>query len=68
MVSETIPTLTLGPQGYLPIWLYNFVGHNEGIVSTWESGGRECDIPYRLGAKVLGVLYVWAPLNLVHTF
>ena len=41
------------------------MGHNEDIVSAW---GGVCNVPHRIGEKVLGAIYVEAPLNLVYTF
>ena len=41
------------------------MGHNEDVVSAW---GGVCDVPYRIGEKVLSAIYVEAPLNQVDTF
>ena len=40
--------------------------HNEDIMSSW--GGGVYDIPYWIGEKVLGVIYVEVFLNFTDAF
>ncbi|RVW24076.1 Transposon Ty3-G Gag-Pol polyprotein [Vitis vinifera] len=49
----------------LSIWPRNPMGHNEDVVSAW---GGVCDVPHRIGEKVLGAIYVEVPLNQVDAF
>ena len=41
------------------------MGHNKDVVSAW---GSVCDVPHQIGEKVLGAIYVEAPLNQIDAF
>ena len=65
VVSELIPDPGVGVCLALSIWPRNPMGHNEDVVSAW---GGVCDVPHRIGEKVLGAIYVEVPLNQVDAF
>ena len=39
-------------KGCLSVWPYNPIGHNKDVVFAWGV----CDIPHRIGEKVLGAI------------